>query len=111
LRAGVPGLSEVWRTADWRVWRVDGTRGLVDGPAVATRLGPTDVALYVDEPADLLVRVRYTGHWRLDGAGCVAPSPDGWTVVRDARPGPLVLSQAITGSTCADDGGGTADGG
>lgn len=100
LTAGVPGLQEVWSDAHWRLWRVTGYRGLVDGPALVTKLGATDIHLQVTEPGNLLVRLHYSGHWQVDGAGCVRRSDAGWTEVMAVKPGPLVISQALLGSTC-----------
>lgn len=100
LLAGVPGLEEVWHDAHWRVWRVADYRGLVDGPGMVVELGATDVRLQVNAPGDLLVRLHYSSHWEVNGAGCVRRSPSGWTEVRGVRPGPLVLSQALLGSVC-----------
>ena len=101
LEAGVPGLEEIWRDAHWRVWRVNDDRGLVDGPAAAVALGASDVRLQVMEAGSLLVRLRYSDHWQLDGPGCVRESPGGWIEILGARPGPLVLSQGLRGSACA----------
>src|SRR5207237_6475015 len=33
LSAGVPGLTPMWRDDHWRLWRVDGSKPIVEGPA------------------------------------------------------------------------------
>ena len=63
---------------------VEGYRRLpmVDGPGHLERLDPDSFTVRADQPGDLLVRVRYSSHWDVDGAGCAVPSPQGWTLVR-----------------------------
>ena len=96
LADGVPGLTAVWADAHWRVWKVEDARPLVDPPAVMTRLDPDSFTVVTQTPADILVRVHYSSHWDVDGPGCVVPSPDGWTLVRAPRPGPLRVRQVVS---------------
>ena len=73
LRAGVPGVREVWRSAHWRLYRVAAAR-----PLGATALAPD--AFSVRRPG--IVRVRWSPYWAVvSGAGCVARAPGGWTRV------------------------------
>jgi len=102
LRAGVPGLRPVWHDAHWRVWRVESFRGLVDGPAAVAALEPDRVVLDVHAPGSAVVRVRASSRWALAGSGCVAATADGWTLLRDLRPGRIVLHPALRGSPCPD---------
>lgn len=106
LRSGrVPGLRRVWRSADWELWSVRGSPGLVSGPAALTGLAPDHVDLLAAAAGAVTVRIRYTSYWTLPpGAGCVAPDPAGWTVVQVARPGPIDLAadlRPVRGPVCA----------
>jgi hypothetical protein len=96
LNRGVPGLQLIWQDAHWRMWRVSDARPLVDGPAHMERLDPNSFSLSVDAPSDLLVRVRYSSHWDIEGAGCVAPSPEGWTLVRSPHSGVVRVRQVVS---------------
>jgi len=85
-------LVPVWRNEHWRVWRVIGARPMVSGGhLVSTR--PDSLTVDVARPGTVLVRVHYTSHWTLDGAGCVLPGPHGWTVLRVAH----TFEQAVGG--------------
>ena len=98
VRSGLPFLEPVWHDDHWRLWRVVDAIPLVDGPGRLVELGPTAIVLDVMEVEPLLVRVRFTSHWSLDGPGCVAPSPDGWTVVHPEQVGPLTLRPVLARS-------------
>lgn len=95
LRALVP----VWSNPDWRVWRVDGSPGLVTGPASLTSLGPDHLLLHVQAPGSITIRVRYTAFWSMAvGAGCVGPGPDGWTDVQASHAGTIELWTSLRGN-------------
>jgi hypothetical protein len=96
LNQGIPGLQLVWQDQHRRIWRVDGAKPMVDGPARLERLDPDSFTLRVDQPGDLLVRVRYSSHWDIQGPGCVAASPDGWTLVRSPRAGLTRIRQVVS---------------
>jgi hypothetical protein len=93
-----PYLEPVWRRAHWRVWRVVGSPGLVSGPAVLAGRDAQQVVVDATGPGVVLVRVHWTEFWSLAGAGCVEPSPDGWTRLQVSAPGRLVLRPALVGS-------------
>jgi hypothetical protein len=98
LRHGVPGLRQVWSSADWVLWRVTGGPGLVSGPAQLESLDPDHLTLRVDRPAVVTVRVRYTRYWTLahaDPDTCLAPGPDGWTKVEVTHPGQVDLAVSL----------------
>src|SRR5262245_19536831 len=89
-------LVPVWRNEHWRVWRVVGTRPMVSGGRLVSAR-PDSLTIDVARPGAVLVRVHYTTHWTLDGAGCVRPGPHGWTVLRVARAGPVQLRSTLLG--------------
>jgi hypothetical protein len=100
----VGALREVWHTAQWTLWRVDGSPGLVTGSAELTSLAPDHFTIHATAAGLITVRVRYTAFWSVGaGSGCVGPAPDGWTSVEAYRPGVLSLSavfRSASSSTC-----------
>ena len=97
LRSGaVSDLVPVWITANWLVWRVTGSPGLVSGPATLTTLEADHLILDVSAPADITVRVRYTKFWSVTtGTACVGPTASGWTSVVAESTGKVELSASI----------------
>ena len=88
VRSGtVAGLIPVWRSADWRLYRVAAAHGLASAPARVTRMGVDDLVLTSPRPATVTVRVRFSPYWVLDGPGCVQRAFGGWTRVRLDRAG------------------------
>jgi hypothetical protein len=76
VAAGVPGLQLVWHSAHWRLYQVQGSSGIVAGPARLVRQDGDQVTVSTPRPGPVLVRVRYSPDWELTaGAGCVAPAP------------------------------------
>lgn len=97
IRAGLPYLREVFRSAHWRVFRVLFATPLVSGPGRLTALGHDSFALHASAPGRLLVRVRFTRYWTLThGAGCVSRAPGGWTAVSVRAPGDVVIAAGFS---------------
>jgi hypothetical protein len=94
VRAGVPGLRQVWADAHWRVFAVDGSPGIVSGPARLVSERGDRVVLDVTGPGAVLVRVAGGSHW-----GCVTPVADG-VVVQVQRPGRLELGVGVRAHGC-----------
>ena len=95
LRAGVAGLRPVWGNENWQVWQVTDTEPLVEGAARLERLEPDAFTLHVNDPGDVLVRIRYSSHWDIDGPGCLVESPDGWTLLHSPQRGDLRVRQVV----------------
>jgi hypothetical protein len=96
LRAGVPGLREVWSDAHWRVFAVVHARPLATGAARVTRLDTDGVTLSAHRAGLVDLRVSFNPYWRLHGGrGCVAEAPDGFTRVRVDGPGTVSLEPAF----------------
>jgi hypothetical protein len=96
IRSGPPYLREVWHSTDWRLFRVVRSPGLVSGPGRVVRLDAEGFVLHVDRPGRLLVRVRHTRYWRvIAGAACVSRAPEGWTLLRAARPGRIAITARV----------------
>ena len=81
-----------------QLWRVVDAEPIVDEPARLVRLEPTAIVLDVATAEPVLVRVRYSNHFSLDVAGCVRPTPDGWTVVDVEEPGVVTVSAVLARS-------------
>ncbi len=72
----VPGLREVWRGGDWRLYAVAGAAPLARGPARVTAIGPDEITLRAAAAGTVDLAVRFTPYWRLaQGRGCVERSP------------------------------------
>ena len=98
VSGGLPFLEPVWHDEHWRLWRVVDPEPIVSGAARLVRLDPTTVVLDIATDEPVLVRIRYTSHFSLDLAGCVLPTPDGWTLVDLDRPGVVTLSAVLARS-------------
>lgn len=81
-------LRPVWRNRHWRVFEVAGPDPYDSPAARLERLGPESFSVRVREPGVRLLPVRWTPYWEIaGGSGCLAPSPDGWTVLHTRSPG------------------------
>jgi hypothetical protein len=72
----IPGLREVWRGGDWRLFAVAGAAPLALGPARVTAMGADAITLRAAAPGTIDLAVRFTPYWRLaQGRGCVERGP------------------------------------
>jgi hypothetical protein len=101
LRSGlVPGLTVVWQTPSWTLWRVDRSPGLVSGPATLTSLQPDHLTLTVRQPGQITVRVRYTSFWAVTGGkACLSQTPKAWTQINALTAGVIQLSASVLHSS------------
>jgi hypothetical protein len=91
-----PYLRLVWQNANWNLYEVLGSPGMVTGAATLRGVTGDKVELDVAEPGVITLRVRYSSHLTVtDDRGCVTESIDGWTVVRAYAAGPLEVSTAL----------------
>ena len=113
LRAGVPGVREVWRDRHWRLFSVSGARAMASRPARLVDLDPQSFTLRVPRAGASLVRVRWSPYWAVTaGAGCVRRAKGGdWVEVRATRAGAIRVAQRFSltrglrrssGERCAD---------
>lgn len=97
LRRGLPELRPVWHDRHWRVWAVRHPTPIVSGAARLVRLGPSSITLRALRPGVALVRLHFTSYWSLPaGAGCVMPSPGGWTRIVLRRGGTVTASARLS---------------
>jgi hypothetical protein len=98
LRTGPSFLTPVWADAHWRLWRVAGADGLVDGPAALVAQTPETVVLDASSPGDVVVRVHASALWSVDGPACVEPTGGEWVHLRVRAPGRLELHPVLLGT-------------
>jgi hypothetical protein len=92
VRAGVPGVRLVWRSAHWRVYSVAGAPGIVSGPARLISSDGANVRLLVTRPGAVIVRERYVAAWRVaSGHAVLSRAPGGWMRIVAKTPGRLDL--------------------
>jgi hypothetical protein len=88
----VPGLKLIWRSDRWRLYAVDGSPGIVSGPAQLVGSGDGGLAIQASRPGPVTVRVRWNPDWYVAaGAGCVARKGP-WLTVQVDRPGPITVA-------------------
>jgi hypothetical protein len=91
IRAGLPYLRPVMRSAHWRVYAVTDATPIAQGAATLTAMGPGWIELWARRPGAVTLHVRFTPYWALGtGSGCVAPDGDG-TRLTLRRGGPVRL--------------------
>ncbi|TMK24477.1 MAG: hypothetical protein E6G62_08160 [Actinobacteria bacterium] len=84
-RAGRPPsyLSEVWRSAHWRLFAVSDPTPLATPPAALSRLGGDSFSLRAPAAGAYTVRLHFTPYWAIaSGHGCVGRAPGDWTRVQ-----------------------------
>jgi hypothetical protein len=104
IETGLPVLKHVWSSTNWQVWRVTTAKPMVEGPARLAGIDSESFTLNVSQPGAVLVRIRYSTHWAVDGGGCVTQSPDGWTQLQLPTAGIIKVRQVVPfgpAPTCA----------
>jgi hypothetical protein len=87
----LPWLTEVFRSAHWRVFEVEDRRPLADG-ATATKMGADSIDLVASHPGTVRLRVHFSPYWVLaEGDGCVE-NDNNWTKLRLRRAGDVRLT-------------------
>jgi len=98
LLSGRSGLTQVFHTADWRMYEVPNPQPLLTGESGASveELGHDFVTGSVEEPGTYRLALRYTPYWRVDaGRLCIDETADGMTELRVARTGRFKLRIAL----------------
>jgi hypothetical protein len=100
VRGGLSYLHPVWQDGHWALFRVDGSTGIVSGPARLVSMGPDSIALEAIQAGPIVLRVRYTARWAVKhGNACVGPTPDGWTHLVARGPGTIDLGVTLLPSS------------
>ena len=88
----VPGLTLVWRSAQWRLYAVGDAPGIVSGPAHLVTSDGSGLTLDAYGSGPVTVRVRWNADWYVpDGQGCVAKEGS-WLKVVVQKPGPVTVA-------------------
>lgn len=89
IRHGAPFLKPVFKSANWRVYKVLGSKPLAEGPGALTGMGHDSFTLDASAKGRFLVRIHYTPYWTvMAGKASVQEAPTGgWTEVRASQPG------------------------
>jgi hypothetical protein len=96
VNSGLPYLHPVFRSKNWRVYRVADATPIVQAPARLERLTAGSLTIRTPGPGTFELRMRFTPYWHLSaGAGCVAPDGN-WTKLTVARAGQVRLSTSFS---------------
>ena len=96
LRAGVPGVREVYNGEHWTLYEVARARPMAVGAGRLTALEADAFTLTATRPGRTVVRVRWSPYWDVAGTGCVARAANGWTVVDAPRAGRVRVAQRFS---------------
>jgi hypothetical protein len=94
----VPGLDLVWRSANWRLYAVAGSPGIVSSPARLVSVADGRVVVQAGSAGPVLIRVRFSPDWTMHGAGCLSRAPDSWIEVRVPGAERFTLTLSLFGS-------------
>jgi hypothetical protein len=94
VASGVSGLELVFRSRDWRIFRVDNPTPLVTGPGRVriTAFTHTTIAASASRPGRYLLRSHFNPYLRLEGTGCIARAADDMTWVDVRRAGGFAVT-------------------
>jgi hypothetical protein len=96
IDSGLPYLHPVFRSANWRVYKVANATPIVQAPARLQRLTAGSLTIRVPKPGTYTLRMRFTPYWQLSaGAGCVAPDGN-WTKLTVSRAEEVRLSTSFS---------------
>jgi len=99
VQEGVPGLRPVWHNTNWQVYGVQGSPGIVTGPARAVALRGDTISLDVTAPGTIHLKERYSPRWALtQGDGCTHEDSGGWLSIQALRPGPMRAQLRLFGA-------------
>ena len=77
---GVRWLRPVWANGDWSLYEITDFVPIVEPPAELIAQETDSIVVRTPWPATVTIRYRYTEHWTITGAACLAPDRDGWIV-------------------------------
>lgn len=92
-------LTLIWRTPDWKLYRVDYPSTVVDPPAEILHASQASIVVDVPCACDIAVRVRFSKYLQATTstglAAEVANDGTGWTTLRTRMPGSYELRGAL----------------
>jgi hypothetical protein len=93
IRRGLPYLREVFASAHWRIYAVEGAVPIASGPGSLVSLAHDSFALRARAAGRFLVRAHFSRYLAVTaGDACVRAGPEGWTAVRARAPGRVVVA-------------------
>jgi hypothetical protein len=95
VASGLAGLRPVWHDADWRVWAVEGSPGLVSGPGRVLTVSDERIVVAATRPGRLLVRVSWDDNWVVTAGPACARSAGRWTSLIARAPGVISLGVSM----------------
>jgi hypothetical protein len=96
IRRGLPDLRPIWHDVHWTVFAVIDATPLVTGPGTLEKIDANSFTIHVNTPGDVVVRIRYSSHWDVEGPGCATATADGWTAIRFPSPGSWRVRQVVS---------------
>lgn len=91
----VPGLVLVWHSAQWRLYTVEDSQGIVSGPAELVSTSGGRVVLDANQPGDVTVRIHWNPDWYVaGGAGCLT-NAHSWMSVEVVKAGEVQLEMSL----------------
>jgi hypothetical protein len=93
-QVGPGSLWPVWGDAHWELYRVEGSPGLVDGPARVTRANEGTINLTFTRPGTALLRINYNRWLSASHDACLFDA-DGWTQVQAPHAGPVEITSSL----------------
>jgi hypothetical protein len=98
----VPGLRLIWRSADWRLYSVLGSNGIVSSPAQLVSASGNRVVVDTPIAGSVLIRVHTSPYWVLaEGTGCIVSGRDvvdadeSWITVQVPHPEQFSLKLSL----------------
>ncbi len=96
IRAGVPGLEQVWRDAHWRLFAVRGALPLADGAQV-TAVAPDRITVRAARRGPVLLRFSQSAFFEAAPRTTIGPQTGSrWIRICAGGPGPIVLRARLT---------------
>ena len=96
IRSGLPYLHQVFVSAHWHIYAVQGALPLVQGPGRLTAIEPTGFTLLANARGSFSVRIHYTPYWHMaSGSGSITEAPGGWTRVSTEGAGPIAVAAQL----------------
>ena len=95
LRSGRSGLQLVWHTANWSIYRLPDSVGLISAGSIVpgeVRMGANTVTFVAPRPGRYTIRVRYSPYWHPSAGVCLTQTSDGMIAAHIRRAGPVSLT-------------------
>jgi hypothetical protein len=73
---------------------------MIEGSATVLGMDADSFRLIVYQPGTVIVRVRPSSHWQVNGQGCANADESGWTRLENVPTGLVVVTQAVFAESC-----------